>query len=122
LKGFWGVFAWCLIGPLVGLLGDLAYRYLPKSFSEQRRAIAVGIVIGIAIYATTLVALATFYNTASMVGHLRYFASGWYFSLPWLAVNGGFAGYTASALVNPEHRLNGFLTRLRRDALGENMN
>ena len=104
LKGVWGVFAWCLIGPLVGLLGDLAYKYLPKSISEKRRAILIGMVLGAAIFFTTLTALATFYKVASMDTHLRYFAQGWYFSLPWLVINGGFAGYTAHAMTTPAKR------------------
>ena len=99
LKGVWGVFAWCLIGPLVGLMGDLTFRYLPQPVSEKRRAIIVGAVLGAAIFFTTLIALATFYKVASMDSHLRYFAQGWYFSLPWLVINGGFAGYTAYAIV-----------------------
>lgn len=33
-----------------------------------------------------------------MESHLAYFARGWYFSLPWLVVNGAFAGYTALAM------------------------
>lgn len=98
LKGVWGVFAWCLIGPLVGLLGDLTFKYLPQSFSIKQRAIFTGAVIGAAIFFTTLLALTTFYKTASMDTHLRFFTQGWSFSLPWLLLNGGFAGYTALAI------------------------
>jgi len=98
LKGLWGVFAWCLLGPLVGLLGDLAYRFLPPTLSEKLRAIITGATIGAAIFFTTWFALTQFYVVASMDSHLRYFAQGWYFSLPWLAINGGFAGYTAYAM------------------------
>jgi hypothetical protein len=99
LKGLWGVFAWCLIGPLVGLLGDLAYRYAPATLSPKSRAIVTGAVLGAAIFFTTLFALTTFYVQASMDSHLRYFVTGWYFSLPWLVINGGFAGYTAYAMI-----------------------
>lgn len=98
LKGVWGVFAWCLVGPLVGLLGDITFKFLPKSVSDKRRAILTGAVIGAAIFFTTLLALTTFYQVASMDTHLCFFAQGWSFSLPWLVVNGGFAGYTAYAL------------------------
>jgi len=98
LKSVWGVVAWCLIGPLVGLLGDLTFKFLPRRVSEQQRAIITGAVIGAAIFLTTLVALTTLYKVASMDSHLRYFTQGWYFSLPWLVINGGFAGYTAHML------------------------
>jgi len=98
LRGVWGVFAWCLIGPLAGLLGDLSFKFLPKSVSDRRRAILTGATIGAAIFFTTLLALTTFYKETSMDSHLRFFTQGWSFSLPWLVVNGGFAGYTAYAL------------------------
>ncbi len=104
LKGLWGVFAWCLIGPLVGLLGDLAYRFLPPTLSEKRRAIITGAVIGAAVFFTTLFALTQFYVVTSMESHLRYFTQGWYFSLPWLVINGGFAGYTAYAMTSKTAR------------------
>ena len=98
LKGLWGVFAWCLLGPLVGLVGDLAYRFLPPTLSEKRRAIISGATIGAAIFFTTWFALTQFYVLASMESHLRYFAQGWYFSLPWLVVNGSSAAYAAYAM------------------------
>jgi hypothetical protein len=98
LLGMWGVFAWCLIGPLVGLAGDLAYRFLPRSLHERWRAAATGAVLGTAIYLTTFLALATLYGQPDLNAHYRFFAEGALFSLPWLVVNGAFAGYTAYAL------------------------
>jgi len=98
LVSLWGAVGWCLIGPLVGFIGDLTFRFLPKGISGKWRAIVVGAVIGTAIFLTTLVALATFYKAATMESHYRFFTQGVYFSLPWLVVNGGFAGYTAYAL------------------------
>jgi hypothetical protein len=95
LRGPWGAVAWCLIGPLVGLIGDIVFRYLPGSISDKRRLVITGAIVGAGIYLTLLLALSTFYHAASMDTHLRYFASGWYFSLPWLVINGSFAGYTA---------------------------
>jgi hypothetical protein len=99
LWGVWGVFAWCLIGPLTGLAGDLAWRWLPRRIPERRRAVATGALLGAAVYATTLLALLTLYRRPDLSGHLRFFTHGVWFSLPWLAVNGGFAGYTAHALL-----------------------
>ena len=94
----WGAVGWCLIGPLVGLIGDLTFKFLHRSISEKWRTIFVGAVIGAAIFMTTLLALLNFYKSASMDTHLRFFTREWYFSLPWLVVNGGFAGYTAYAI------------------------
>ncbi len=96
--GLWGVVGWCLIGPLVGLVADLTFKFLPQRISEKWQAIILGAVIGAAIFVTTYIALATFYPEPDLGGHFRYFTTGMYFSLPWLIVNGGFAGYTAYAL------------------------
>ncbi|HSJ52773.1 MAG TPA: hypothetical protein VLC52_03415 [Anaerolineae bacterium] len=98
LWGVWGVFAWCLIGPLVGLAGDLAYRFLPRSLPERWRAVATGAVLGAAIYLTTYLALAALYRRPELNTHFRFFTEGAWFSVPWLVVNGGFAGYTGYAL------------------------
>jgi hypothetical protein len=96
--GAWGAVVWCLIGPVVGLAGDLAYRFLPRRIPERWRAVAVGAILGAAIYMTTLLALATLYRQPELGAHLRFFTEGVWFSLPWLVINGGFAGYTAYAL------------------------
>ena len=98
MYGLWGVVGWCLIGPLVGLVADLTYKFLPHRLSERWRAIIVGAVSGAAIFVTTYVALATFYREPNLGPHFRYFTTNAYFSLPWLILNGGFAGYTAYAL------------------------
>jgi hypothetical protein len=98
MYGLWGVAAWCLIGPLVGLVADLTFKFLPERIPERWRAILLGAVTGAALFVTTYVALATFYREPELGLHFRYFTTGIYFSLPWLVVNGGFAGYTAYAL------------------------
>ncbi len=94
----WGVVGWCLMGVVVGLSGDLAYRFLPRLIVERWRAVLVGAVIGLLFFLTTLAALASFYSTPSMETHYRFFTQGIYFSLPWLVANGGLAGYTAYAM------------------------
>jgi hypothetical protein len=76
LWGVWGVFAWCLIGPLVGLAGDLAYRFLPRRLAVRWRAVAVGAVLGAAIYLTTFLALATLYRQPELGAHFRFFTEG----------------------------------------------
>jgi len=98
MYGLWAVVGWCLTGPLVGMIADLTFRFLPMRSSERWRAILVGAVIGAAIFATTYFAMATFYRNPDPESHFRYFTSGIYFSLPWLIINGGCAGYTAYAL------------------------
>jgi hypothetical protein len=99
LIGLWGVFVWCLIGPLVGLTADLTFRLLPHSLDGRWRAVALGAVTGAAIYATTWAALAVLYRDPQSGAHFRFFTEGIVFSLPWLAINGGFAGYTAHSLL-----------------------
>ena len=98
LRSVWGAVGWCLVGPLVGLIGDLTFRFLPGRMPGKWRAVAVGATIGAAIFVTTYVALGTFYKAASMDSHYRFFAQTPYYSLPWLVVNGAFAGYTAHAI------------------------
>jgi hypothetical protein len=36
--------------------------------------------------------------TSSMAGHLYLYSEQWFFTLPWMALNGAFGGYTAYAL------------------------
>lgn len=98
LTSIWGVVGWCLMGVVVGLSGDLTHRFLPRSMNERWRAVLIGAVIGMMFYLTTLAALTWLYNSPSMETHYRFFTQGVYFSLPWLVVNGSFAGFTAYAI------------------------
>jgi len=98
LTSIWGVVGWCLTGVLVGFSGDIAHRFLPRSMNERWRAVLIGAVTGLMFFLTTLAALSWFYNSPSMESHYRFFTQGIYFSLPWLVVNGSFAGYTAYAV------------------------
>ena len=99
LVSIWGVVGWCLLGPIVGLTADLVFGFLPKTMPEKWRAVVLGVTIGVALFITTYLGLATFYRVPSMASHFRFFNSPYlFFSLPWLILNGGFAGYTAYAI------------------------
>jgi len=50
------------------------------------------------VFVTTYLALTYLYVNPSLGSHYGYFTVGIGFSLPWLVVNGGLAGYTAYAL------------------------
>ncbi len=94
----WGAVAWSAGGLLTGLLADLCYRFFPKTISEKWRAILVGTVIGFGIYLTPLIAMTFFYVPQPPESHYYQFTTGIVYSLSWLVVNGGFAGYTAHAM------------------------
>ncbi|MEW5869550.1 MAG: hypothetical protein AB1894_09770 [Chloroflexota bacterium] len=94
----WGAVAWCLGGVLSGLAADLAFRFLPQRFSEKQRAILTGVVVGLGIYLTPLVAMTFFYAPQPPESHYYLFTKEIVYTLSWLLVNGGFAGYTAYAI------------------------
>lgn len=78
----WGVLAWCLAGPLVGLAADLTFRFLPRALPEKWRGTAVGLAAGAALYLTTYLALATLYRDPAAGPHFRFFTEGVLFTLP----------------------------------------
>lgn len=95
----WGVLSWGAMGLLSGLAGDLAYKYLPASLPERWRAALTGAVLGLFYYLIPLVCFTFFYYPMPPGGHLDFFTVKWFFSLPWDITCGGFAGYTALAMV-----------------------
>jgi hypothetical protein len=98
LRGLWAVFAWSATGPLIGLVADLSYR-LTTRFSERTRAIVVGAAVQAAWFAVMLVGLNYLYVDQSAAdSHARLFDRSWYFTLPWMALNGAFGGLTARAI------------------------
>lgn len=96
----WGAVAWSLGGVFTGLAADLAYRFLPRSLSKQWRAILVGVVVGLGIYLTPLVTMTFFYIPHPPESHYYMFTTEIAYSLSWLLINGGFAGYTAHLITN----------------------
>jgi len=98
MRTVWGAVAWCLGGLLTGLAADLAYRFLPHRILERWRAVLVGLVVGLGIYLTPLIAMTFFYIPHPLESHYYMFTTRIVYSLSWLLVNGGFAGYTAYAI------------------------
>jgi hypothetical protein len=98
MTSIWGAVAWSLGGLLTGLAADLAFRFLPRTLSEKWRASLVGVVIGLGIYLTPLITMTFFYIPQPPESHYHQFTTGIVYSLSWLLVNGGFAGYTAYLL------------------------
>lgn len=96
----WGAVAWCLGGVFTGLAADLAFRFLPRSLSEQWRAVLIGMVVGLGIYLTPLIAMTYFYIPQPPESHYYMFTTEIAYSLSWLLFNGGFAGYTAFLITN----------------------
>jgi hypothetical protein len=100
LKGVWAVFGWTVIGLLIGLSVDITYRFLSKKISLKIRAILMGVVLAIANFALTLIALVFFYKIPTPLVPLvpgSFFGVA-YFGFPWLIINSGFGGYTAYAI------------------------
>jgi len=95
----WGALGWGLLGVLVGLVADVTLRYLPAALPAGWRGAITGAFTGAALFATTTVAMTTLYaSPASQQSHFIFFSSRAIFSLPWMLLNGGFAGYCAMAL------------------------
>ena len=98
----WGGLGWGLLGVLVGVAADLAFRFLPQAVSPGRRAAITGAVTGGALFVTTYLAMTTLYaSPASQQTHFVFFSQRAFFSLGWMLLNGGFAGDTAPALAQP---------------------
>jgi hypothetical protein len=101
LASSWGALAWGMLGVLVGLTADVTYQALHRIGSPGWRMAITGAVTGAALFATTYLAMTTLYaSPASQQTHFVYFSARAAFSLSWMILNGGFAGYCASALAD----------------------
>jgi len=97
----WGALAWGMFGVLVGLTADVTFQALRRIGSPGWRMAITGAVTGAALFATTYLAMTTLYaSPASQQTHFVFFSARASFSLPWMILNGGFAGYCASALAD----------------------
>ena len=99
LASAWGALGWGLLGVLVGLIADVVFRFLPATVAPGWRGAITGALTGLALFFTTYVAMTTLYaSPASQQSHFVFFSSRALFSLPWMILNGAFAGYCAMAL------------------------
>jgi hypothetical protein len=95
----WGAFAWGLLGMLVGWVADVTFHFLPPALPPIWRGMITGVATAVAFFATTYVAMTTLYvSPASQQTHFVFFSSRAVFSLTWMILNGGAAGYLAMAL------------------------
>jgi hypothetical protein len=103
----WGGLGWGLYGVAVGLATDVTFRLLPRGVSPGRRGAITGAISGAALFATTYLAMTTLYTSpASQQTHFVFFSQRAHFSLPWMILNGAFAGYCAASLAGETaHRL-----------------
>jgi hypothetical protein len=104
MTSIWGAVAWSLGGLFTGLAGDLAFRFLPHSLPEVWRAVLVGAIIGLGTYLTPLITMTFFYIPQPPESHYHQFTTGIVYSLSWLVVNGGFAGYTTHLMIQGRFR------------------
>jgi hypothetical protein len=73
---------------------------LAGRLDERWRAILVGTAAQAVTFVVMLLGLTYLYVwDSSMASHLRFLDQRWFFTLPWVLVNGAFGGYTAYALV-----------------------
>jgi hypothetical protein len=98
LKGLWAVVVWSLTGPLIGLCADAAF-HVGRRLRGIARAVLVGGVVQAATFVVMLVGLTALnVNPAAADSHLRLFDTSWYFTAPWMIVNGAFGGLSAYLL------------------------
>ena len=100
LVGLWAVFLFSATGPLTGMFLDLT-MLLAARLPVPYRAILLGVVMQALTFVTMLLGLTYLYvPSAAGVGHLHFFSREWFFTLPWMILNGAFGGYTAHALLS----------------------
>ncbi len=98
LIGLWAVFVYAASGLVIGAGMDLVHL-LAGRLHERTRAILVGATMQALTFAATLVGLGYLYlPTSDMAAHVRFYDQGWFFSLPWMVLNGALGGYTAYTL------------------------
>ncbi len=98
LKGFWALLVWSATGPLIGLCADVVFR-AGRSLRDWLRAALTGGAVQAVTFGVMLLGLTFLYRDPSAAdSHLRLFDTRWYFTAPWMIVNGGFGGFAALAI------------------------
>ncbi len=98
LKGLWAVFVWTVSSPAIGLCADLAYR-AAGPLGRRSRAMITGAALQAATFVVMLLGLTYLYvDPTAADSHLRLFDTKYWFTLPWMVVNGAFGGLAAHAL------------------------
>jgi hypothetical protein len=95
IVGLWAVILFSASGLLIGLAADAAWA-AGRRLGERGRAAAAGAVLQAATFLVMLLGFRYLYvASAAPGGHLHFFTREWFFTLPWMAVNGAFGGYMA---------------------------
>lgn len=92
----WAAAFWSIFGLLTGFSADVAYRSLPNRLEGARRAVVIGIIVGLADFCLTLAVLTFPYKDP--VPGLIHFLHGWFLTFPFLILSAAFAGYAAHAI------------------------
>jgi hypothetical protein len=104
LVGPWAAVLFSLSSLLIGLAADAAWS-LTARFSDRARAIVTGGVLQAVTFLVMLLGLRYLYvSSMDPGGHLHFFTREWFFTVPWVSVNGAFGGYTAWALASRRKR------------------
>ncbi len=104
LRSAWGAVGWCVFGLATGLSADLAYRFLPGRWTDRRRAIVTGLVLGLVNFGLVTTAVSFFYNPPLFISGRPPFLGDPTFTsiapwaLPWMLLCSAFGGYTAYAI------------------------
>ncbi len=101
LVGLWAVFVFSATGPLIGLCADLAYK-LSERLEQRWRGAITGAAVQAATFAVMALGLTLLYvDPSGAESHVRLFDTRYYFTAPWMMLNGAMGGVAAWALQRP---------------------
>ncbi len=104
LVGAWAAVVFALSSFVIGLAADAAWT-LAARLSDRTRAIIVGVVLESVTFFVMFFGLQYLYvPSADPGGHIHFFTREWFFTLPWMAVNGAFGGWAAWAVASSRRR------------------
>jgi hypothetical protein len=107
LKGVWALFVWAGSGLVIGAAADSAW-WAGRRLGTGWRAALTGAVVQLATFFVMLLGLTYLYvDPTAADSHLRLFDTHWYFTVPWMTVNGAFGGFTAASFAERSRRAPG---------------